>query len=268
MKTILFLIFFVILLTLYSQQLELTTDGQSYLVQSAPNQNWLIARDNDQFIVFGENFESVAAFNLGTHQNSVSWIYGVARDFDTDDNIEVLYQTTINDNYSIFLRDITTGQIQIQYNGTASYWYYCNNYGYLGNERIFVISRYNLSSYSYDVSYVYRSGNPQNSTDEPEIPIRQKSIINYPNPFSPDLSGKGTTINFTLLSSQKGSLNIYNAKGQFIKNLVDSQTLPKGENAISWNGLNENSKPLPSGVYFYKLETEDTILIEKSLIIK
>ncbi len=267
MKHSIFFLLIIFSFFLISQQLEITAEGQSYFVQSSPDEKWLIVKDNDQFQIYEEDFDPVTTFNLGAHQNSVQWIYGAARDFDTDNNIEVLYQANDNGNYSVFLKDISTTQIQLQYTGTSSYWYYCFSFGYLGNERIFVISRYNLSSYTYDVSYIYRSGNPQNAVDEPFTPIRKNSIFNYPNPFSPNRTNSGTTIKFDLGSTQKASLNIYNAKGQLVKNLIDFQFLPKGENTIFWNGLDENSKPCPSGIYFYKLETADEILIDKSLII-
>ncbi|MCK4653457.1 MAG: hypothetical protein KAU01_03335, partial [Candidatus Cloacimonetes bacterium] len=102
------LVFLFCCISLFAQQLEMTVSGQSSLVESDPNQRWLIVKINNQFRIYEEDFSEVTTFDLGIHQNDVSWIYGAARDFDEDDDIEVLYQVNIDGNYSVFLRDIST----------------------------------------------------------------------------------------------------------------------------------------------------------------
>lgn len=85
---------------------------------------------------------------------------------------------------------------------------------------------------------------------------------NYPNPFNPS-----TTINFSLLQPCGVELSIYNVKGQKIKQLVSEQ-LSASQHSVVWNGDDENSKNVGSGVYFYKLETDNELKIKKAIIVK
>ena len=253
----------------FAQQLEMTVSGQATLFESAPNQRWLIVKINNQFRIYEEDFTEVATFDLGIHQNDVSWFYGAARDFDNDDNIEVLYQANIDGNYSVFLRDISTGQLQVQYSGNSSFWYYCFCYGYLGNERIFVISRYNMSLYNYDVSYVYRSGIQTSDIGDMESSNVLNSILNYPNPFIPGTNGNsGTTIEFSLNENSSIKLKVFNVRGQLVKELISDQMFDKGIHTVFWNGRDKHGSPLPSGIYFYKLQVNGKIQLNKTLILK
>ncbi|MCE1189697.1 MAG: DUF5689 domain-containing protein [Ignavibacteria bacterium] len=67
---------------------------------------------------------------------------------------------------------------------------------------------------------------------------------NYPNPFNPT-----TTITYTLLNSGKMSLKLYNVTG----NLV--QVVSEGVQSAGVHSVQLNCKTLPSGIYFYTLET-------------
>ncbi|MBL7149472.1 MAG: hypothetical protein ISS80_05310 [Candidatus Cloacimonetes bacterium] len=253
----------------YTQQLEMTVSGQATLFESAPNQRWLIGKIGNQYKIYEEDFTEVATFDLGIHQNDVSWLYGAARDFDGDDNIEVLYQANIDGNYSVFLRDISTGQIQVQYSENSSFWYYCFCYGYLGNEWIFVIYRYNMSLYNYDVSYVYRSGVQVSDIGDTEHSNILSSLLNYPNPFIYGTNGNsGTTIEFSLNESSFIVLKIFNVKDQLVKELISDQIFDKGIHTVFWNGSNKHGSPLPSGVYIYKLQVNGKIQLNKTLILK
>jgi uncharacterized delta-60 repeat protein len=69
----------------------------------------------------------------------------------------------------------------------------------------------------------------------------------FPNPFSTQ-----TTISFKLITPAEIELAVYDLKGQKVKTLRRG-LLGKGEHNLSWNGEDERGKPLPSGVYFYKM---------------
>ena len=89
------------------------------------------------------------------------------------------------------------------------------------------------------------------------------SLQNYPNPFNPE-----TNINYSIPEEGKVELCIYNIKGQKVKTLVN-ETQIIGEHTVVWNGTNENNKRVASGVYFYKLEINDSkLLINKMLLLK
>ncbi len=88
-------------------------------------------------------------------------------------------------------------------------------------------------------------------------------LQNYPNPFNPE-----TNINYSIPEEGKVELSIYNIKGQKVKTLVN-ETQASGEHTIVWNGTNKNNKRVASGVYFYKLEVNDSkLLINKMLLLK
>jgi len=86
---------------------------------------------------------------------------------------------------------------------------------------------------------------------------------NYPNPFNPE-----TNIHYSIPDEVKVELSIYNIKGQKVKTLVNETQL-SGEHIVVWNGTNKHNKRVASGVYFYKLEVNDSkLLINKMLLLK
>jgi polyhydroxybutyrate depolymerase len=80
---------------------------------------------------------------------------------------------------------------------------------------------------------------------------------NYPNPFNPV-----TTIKYNLPESKNVTLKIYNLAGQEIETLVFGfQTA--GEHQIAWQ-----PKGLPSGIYFYRLQTDQFLETRKLIFQK
>jgi hypothetical protein len=85
---------------------------------------------------------------------------------------------------------------------------------------------------------------------------------NYPNPFNPT-----TEIRFTVPVLTHVSLKIYNLMGQQIATLTDAEK-PSGTYAVSWDGKNRNGRAVSSGIYFYRLETNDFCKARKMLLIR
>lgn len=104
---------------------------------------------------------------------------------------------------------------------------------------------------------------PYVETTQYQIPNTQYRLTNYPNPFNPE-----TKIVFSLPEEGNVKLDIYNIKGQKVKSLLDCYMSP-GRSELIWNGKDDNSKRVSSGVYFYKLnvngKTEKT---KKMLLLK
>lgn len=73
-------------------------------------------------------------------------------------------------------------------------------------------------------------------------------LSNYPNPFNPS-----TTISFNLTELGNVKLDIFNIKGQKVKNLLNSK-LSAGHYECIWNGRDSNNKQVSSGEYFAKME--------------
>jgi len=90
-----------------------------------------------------------------------------------------------------------------------------------------------------------------------EIPNQFSLSQNYPNPFNPT-----TKIKFTLPKSSFVKLVVYDAIGKEIETLVNKQ-LNAGTYETEWN-----SGKFSSGVYFYKLTTNEFTDIKKMVLLK
>ena len=86
---------------------------------------------------------------------------------------------------------------------------------------------------------------------------------NYPNPFNPS-----TWIQFYSPHPSDAEVVIYNALGERIKTLFFSGGAHEGVNGKEWNGLDEQGKRVPSGVYFYQLRTSTFSDTKRMLLIK
>ncbi len=80
---------------------------------------------------------------------------------------------------------------------------------------------------------------------------------NFPNPFS-----SITWINYSLPELSNVKLNIYNIRGELISTLQNGQMNP-GKYSVKWNGLNDAGLSVTSGIYFYRLQTDDFIETRK-----
>ncbi len=93
-------------------------------------------------------------------------------------------------------------------------------------------------------------------------PVAFKLEQNFPNPFNPS-----TSIDYTLNTTGKVKLEIYNILGKKVKTLVNSKIVA-GAHSIQWDGTNAAGKLVPSGVYFYKLEMDNMVQTRKMMLIK
>ena len=89
------------------------------------------------------------------------------------------------------------------------------------------------------------------------------NLRNYPNPFNPT-----TTISFSTKENfTNAKINIYNSKGQKVKTLLNDQ-MPAGEHKIVWNGDDNLGNPVSTGLYYYRLSTDDNTEIKKMMLLK
>ena len=83
---------------------------------------------------------------------------------------------------------------------------------------------------------------------------------NYPNPFNPT-----TLIQFTLPKKETVNLKVYNLLGMEVANLLNNTQLEGGSYTFDFNA---NNYKLSSGVYIYKLLTNDIVLSGKMVLAK
>ena len=80
---------------------------------------------------------------------------------------------------------------------------------------------------------------------------------NFPNPFNPV-----TKINFAIPKPGFVSLKIYDLLGKEVSTLVN-QNLHSGNYSVDFNGIN-----LSSGVYLYKIESDNFTSVKKMMLVK
>ncbi len=85
---------------------------------------------------------------------------------------------------------------------------------------------------------------------------------NLPNPFN-----MSTDIEICLPRAMPVTVQIFNLLGQEICRLYEG-TLPAGSSRLAWNGILNDSRPAPSGIYFYGLRAGETVLVRKMVLLK
>jgi fibronectin-binding autotransporter adhesin len=90
-----------------------------------------------------------------------------------------------------------------------------------------------------------------------QLPFEYALDQNYPNPFNPV-----TTIQFSLEKPGKTVLEIYNVLGQKVATLVDGN-LSAGAYRYQWN-----ASGMASGMYFYRLRSDNFVATKKMLLVK
>jgi hypothetical protein len=88
---------------------------------------------------------------------------------------------------------------------------------------------------------------------------------NFPNPFL--AAGGETTINFSLPSDSHVRLAVYDLSGRLITTLVDD-TLTAGRHTLGWDGTTSRGTGVESGVYFYKIDTDNNSATRRLVLVR
>jgi len=106
---------------------------------------------------------------------------------------------------------------------------------------------------------VVLNGIPTDIQDEisQSLPLGFTLKQNYPNPFNPQ-----TTFTFSLPVASHANLSIYNILGQKVVTVLDKR-LSAGEHSIIFD-----ASDLPTGIYFYRLTSENATITKKMVLIK
>ncbi len=95
--------------------------------------------------------------------------------------------------------------------------------------------------------------------DFEEIPSEFSLEQNYPNPFNPS-----TTINFGLPADLHVKLELFNILGEKVATLIDKE-MKRGNHNYQLSTVNYQ---LPSGIYFYKLQSGSFMESKKMILLK
>jgi len=112
-------------------------------------------------------------------------------------------------------------------------------------------------------------GGPARIASATPVPDEFSLSQNYPNPFNPT-----TVIEFRVKSSESRAktpvhtaLTIYNILGQKVKTVVNEAKYP-GTYEVVWDGKDEKGQSMASGIYFYRLKTDERVEVKKMLLLK
>lgn len=94
------------------------------------------------------------------------------------------------------------------------------------------------------------------------LPDRFSLEQNYPNPFN-----SSTTIEFDLPHRGQVQIDIFNLLGFRIRTVLD-QTIDAGRHQISWDGRDNDGKIVPSGLYFYRMKSDQYSSVRKMILLK
>jgi len=93
--------------------------------------------------------------------------------------------------------------------------------------------------------------------DPSQLPDNYALSQNYPNPFNP-----ATKISYQLPRKSQVNLSIFNARGQVVEHLLDSRQTA-GIYTVTWD-----ASQVSSGVYFYRLRTQEFTDVKKCVVLK
>ena len=200
-----------------------------------------------------EFFGNVETFDVGFSANIVTGGYPLTVTF-TD-------TTKIDNIISIWWDFENNGQWDTSNSTEISYTY--------TRPGIYTVSMLAMTSDSIPVftqtkDMIVVTGTATSIDEEMAITIPETFYLaqNYPNPFNPS-----TNISYGIPVATNVTLEIYNILGQKINTLENCQKTAGNYNII-WNGKNATGQIVPTGIYFYKLQSEQFNSSKKMFFMK
>ncbi len=119
-----------------------------------------------------------------------------------------------------------------------------------------------VSPVAVDITTLVDQKLPVGERESGNLPRNFALTQNYPNPFN-----QSTSISYYLNQSGPVQLVVFNLLGELVRELVDGYQ-SVGEHQIFWDGLNSQGMPVASGVYFYRIQTNNETKSRKMLLLK
>jgi hypothetical protein len=82
---------------------------------------------------------------------------------------------------------------------------------------------------------------------------------NYPNPFNPS-----TEFSFEMTLASPVDVSVFNLIGQKIATLIHEYR-PAGIYQVQWRGTDDQGRQVPSGVYIYRIQTQEGSFVQKMM---
>ncbi|MCD4818729.1 MAG: T9SS type A sorting domain-containing protein [Candidatus Cloacimonetes bacterium] len=245
----------------------------AYSMQLLPGEGYILAGYTKSF---GQGEDDVWLIKVDEQGNEiwnevygtqfVDYCYSVAITSNGDYILSGLTNSTPNDDYDVLAmkvndtgEEIWTARIGGSLNDFSFFVEQTDDGGY-------ILTGYTNSfgNGDNDVYAVKLESDGSNQSDEfINQPLRY-NLRNYPNPFNPL-----TTISFNLTveNTENTELSIYNMKGQKVKNIPINSFTDQPINSVIWNGTDNSSNPVSSGVYYIVLKQSTKILASKKMML-
>jgi len=173
---------------------------------------------------------------------------------------------------------ILTGNTEVISTGKSDIWLikcdaagnilWKQTFGMDGDDRVYSVQQttdggYILAGYTDSFGsggkdiWIIKTDENGTAINNPLTPQTIKLHQNYPNPFNPY-----TKIWYNLTKTENVNLSVFNSKGELVQILSDGKK-EKGLYEVSFN-----ASELNSGIYFYKLTTENSCETRKMLLLK
>ena len=78
----------------------------------------------------------------------------------------------------------------------------------------------------------------------------------------------GSTIPFSLDAPASVTVTTLDVTGRLVTTLASERAYPAGHHTLHWDGLDSAGRAMPSGVYFYRLETPAGAAARPMLLVK
>ena len=93
--------------------------------------------------------------------------------------------------------------------------------------------------------------------------MRTRLLGAYPTPFNPQ-----TEIRFVLGTATDVNLEVFDVSGRLVRTLIRGGLHSAGLHAVPWNGRDDSSRKLSSGIYFYRLNTGQYTATKRLVLLK
>jgi hypothetical protein len=98
--------------------------------------------------------------------------------------------------------------------------------------------------------------------DQENLPFSFSLKQNYPNPFNPE-----TIIEYKLPKGYEVEITVYNILGQKVRTLV-KEFQKAGQHRVQWDGKDEKGKEVSSGIYLYRIKTDQFSQTKKMVLLR
>lgn len=227
----------------WSTQYTAPTSGAFYHIAKSRNGTWTLAVRSDGGI---SSYEPNVPVELTSFTASISDAGQVVLNWqtatETNNRMFEIERKTANSEYS------TIGFVNGAGTTTEQH-----SYSFIDRNVASGNYTYRLKQIDFDGHFQYSNEVSVNAVGPTTFDLAQ----NYPNPFNPT-----TNINFSIPESGNVKLSVYNAIGQEVALLINGP-VNSGQHEVTFN-----ANSLPSGAYFYKLQSNNSVMVKKMLLLK